>query len=1088
MKKKYLFVMLCLLSAFVCQGQTALSTSFETTGSPAYSVGNLNGQNGWTLSTTGVSTATVYTAKAQEGTQSVNLVTTNSAPLLNYVKYSGTVPGIPTLSGGSDVYADFWVNPTSIGTSSFAINGYDLYGGSSKRIFIIEFTTDNKIWAYNGSSRSSTVVGNWVANAWVRVSVKADFSAEKYKVAVNGTVYGTDLAFRETYTPTASGTRASTTKELHSIRFSNLTETSLSTSDIAIDNVYVGTDPISDVSFGGSSTTRTITVTQPAYGSIALNPAVGPYTLNQSVTATLTLPAGYINNGWTGNLSGTTSPQTFTVLNNMTISANVDIDPSNPPPKYTITLVQPANGTITLSSPPESDGKYYKEKVLTATVSFDACYSFSGWTGGTLSGTQTSSSFTVQGDATIGATIVSNTSAPVIRTVTSVTNFKSALTAMNPGDILEVADGSYNLGSLTITRSGCEDKPILIVAKNKGGATLNGGTSLKFSKLNYVTLSGFKIESVSVSTGIKIEDCSHVRITNNSFKLTETSSCTWIYIGDTYASPEPLKSGYNRIDHNIFDGKTQTGNYIKMDGNIDSQTKYDTINYNWFKNNQPRATNEKECIRVGVSTLSQSSGFTLIEYNLFEDCDGDPEIVSIKSCDNTVRYNTFVRCLGTLSLRHGNRSLVEGNYFFGEGKTVGSDGCGGIRVYGKDHKIINNYFQGLTGYKWDAAITITNGDVFNNSTSLSSHYVPENLIIAHNTLVNNVSNIEIGFDNGSGSTTYGKAPINCVLSNNLVVENTTPIVKSYSNTSLAGVSFVNNMMYPTGSATVGITYNSSQIMIANPFLVQPTCNLPASNCMLTNAYKVFRINSNSLAKDAATGVYAYADKDQEQQARTGAKDIGADEYNGNATVYTGALDAIHVGPDAIPFVYGYTFNTTIPIRAISLSAQYDQSQVRLLWDVIGEESVKEYAVEWSKNGKDFSQIAVVNAKSVAANNSYEAWHKTPTSGINYYRIKVINYGTPSTYSRVQAINTENDTKLHMYPIPANDFITISGKISEGATINIISSLGVGVKQVSLSAGITGNRISINDLPSGNYRMQIIENGQALQYASFMIVR
>jgi hypothetical protein len=41
---------------------------------------------------------------------------------------------------------------------------------------------------------------------------------------------------------------------------------------------------------------------------------------------------------------------------------------------------------------------------------------------------------------------------------------------------------------------------------------------------------------------------------------------------------------------------------------------------------------------------------------------------------------------------------VEGNYFFGEGKTVESDGqklgCGGVRVYGIGHVVVNNYFEG----------------------------------------------------------------------------------------------------------------------------------------------------------------------------------------------------------------------------------------------------------------------------------------------------------------------------------------------------------------------------------------------------------
>src|SRR5205085_451321 len=67
------------------------------------------------------------------------------------------------------------------------------------------------------------------------------------------------------------------------------------------------------------------------------------------------------------------------------------------------------------------------------------------------------------------------------------------------------------------------------------------------------------------------------------------------------------------------------------------------------------------------------------------------EIISSKSCENVYRFNTFLDCAGMLTLRHGNRCLVEGNFFLGHHK----HGAGGIRVIGEDHKIINNYFEAV---------------------------------------------------------------------------------------------------------------------------------------------------------------------------------------------------------------------------------------------------------------------------------------------------------------------------------------------------------------------------------------------------------
>ena len=263
---------------------------------------------------------------------------------------------------------------------------------------------------------------------------------------------------------------------------------------------------------------------------------------------------------------------------------------------------------------------------------------------------------------------------------------------------------------------------------------------------------------------LKLQASNNIRITRNIFRLVETTSLKWVIIGGVWNDPNAV-SHHNRIDHNLFENKSFAGNYITIDGSGDPvylSSQYDLIDHNHFRNIGPRIVNEMETIRVGWSELSRSSGFTTIENNLFENCDGDPEIISVKTCDNIVRYNTFISSQGTLCLRHGDRTTVNGNYFFGEGK----DGTGGIRFYGDDHKIYNNYFEGLTGTIWDAALTITNGDAdYSSSTNWSKHFRPRNAVIAFNTFVNNLHNIEIGYTNNGN---YTKPPSNNLIANNVV--------------------------------------------------------------------------------------------------------------------------------------------------------------------------------------------------------------------------------------------------------------------------------------------------------------------------------
>lgn len=589
---------------------------------------------------------------------------------------------------------------------------------------------------------------------------------------------------------------------------------------------------------------------------------------------------------------------------------------------YSINIQQPTAGIISLS--PEKQ-QYQMNDEVTAMLTLPSDYEFMGWTGD-LAGVDNPRTFRIQKNMTIGASVTNINTAGIVRSVTNVTEFRDALNKMNPGDTILVNDGTYNLGSIKISRSGTQARRIIIKSVHLHGAKITGKSALNLFYQNFVTYEGFDFDTEPVSTIIKLEGCSYIRISRNKFsmqKLSDTQTSKWITIGDIWEN-QVCNSHHNRIDHNLFDGKYDTGAWLVIDGSHGTApdiSKYDRIDHNIFRNNTPRVTNEKETIRIGVSDLSLLSSFTMVENNLFENCDGDPEFVSVKSCNNTIRNNTFRKCLGTLSLRHGHNSIVSGNFFFGEGKTAEFNGtktgCGGIRVYGMNHQIFNNYMEGLTGNKWDAAITITNGDVANNSTNLTSHFLPENVIFAHNTLVNNFSNIEIGFDNNGN---YNKAPKNCKIINNLITANENAVIKSFSDAALSGVEFINNLIHTTGNATVGlIDFTSSQIMTSDPLLEKTSCRTTLT-CDYQTSHPLFKLTSLSPALNNRVA-YELAQTDIEGQPSAGIRDIGADELNSDNPVLNAPMDSTTAGPNT-PETYEFETKLSSSTNELSLSPMY----------------------------------------------------------------------------------------------------------------------------------------------------------------------
>lgn len=896
MKKNYLTVLFLFTLLLPATAQTLINTSFENTDN--YSVGSIHNKNSWKV-TSGSGEIVTTADYIKEGSQALKLSTASTALQVDHTSFATNTTAL-----AGDVYLDFWIKLKSLPTASFSITGYDL-GTNTHRSFMLDFQNTGKIKIYDGTAGWATQP-TYTTDTWTRISIKIDNGAGKYQLAINGAILNKIFTFREIR-------NAATAFDFHSIRFSM----GSGTCDVAVENIYIGSTPIADIAFQASSTDRTIVVTQPTFGTITLSPTKAAYQLNDQLSASITVPEHYIFGGWTGDLSGTENPKTFTVNGNMTIGATVIIDPQNPPTQSSITINQPVGGTITLQ-PQQTN--YYNGTSVTAQITVQSGYQFTGWNGD-LTGTSNPLSFVVNNNMTIGAMVSEIQVSSSKRIVNTVAQFKDALANMNPGDTILVSDGNYALGSVKVNRGGSELKPIIIKSANLHGARITGSSTFTLSAISYVTFEGFDIDIEPMSTIFKMEGCSYVRITRNWLKmktLVEGQTSKWITVGDVWAN-EVCNSHHNRFDHNLFDGKYDSGAWLVIDGShgtVPAISQHDRIDHNIFRNNTPRLANEKETVRIGVSDLCKLDAFTVVENNLFEDCDGDPEIVSVKSCKDTVRNNTFRRCVGTVCLRQGNNSVVEGNYFFGEGKTTTFEtntiGCGGVRIYGLNHKIINNYFEGLTGSKWDAACVMTNGDVTNNSTSNSSHFIPENNLFAYNTLVNNKSDIEIGFDNNGA---YGLAPKNNMIANNIVINNENPIIKSFNNNSLAGVSFSSNIMYSTGTSTLGLAgMSEAQIKTINPQLEKTKCRTYNSNCDYKTPFETYKHTPASPAINASIG-YETVFNDAEGQTNVGIRDIGADEFNVDKEITNGPLNELHVGPTALE-TYVYETNVTTSVHAL----------------------------------------------------------------------------------------------------------------------------------------------------------------------------
>ena len=298
-----------------------------------------------------------------------------------------------------------------------------------------------------------------------------------------------------------------------------------------------------------------------------------------------------------------------------------------------------------------------------------------------------------------------------------------------PGDIIVLRDGTWSDCKIEISCNGTDEAPIVFKAQTAGKVLINDKSYLRIGG-NHIIIEGLNFKDGSAASGnvweFKLKDnvANNCRITNCSI--------------NNFNNPKRIDENYwvalygknNRIDHCTFYNKKNLGVLIAVILDDDrSRMNSHLIDSNYFAPRPPLQSNAGEIIRVGVSQHCNFYSNTIIRNNVFYYCDGEVEIISIKSCGNIIRNNVFKECQGGLNLRHGNNNTVEGNIFLGNDK----EGTGGVRIINEGNWVVNNLFYKCRGVDFRSPLAIMNGVPH----SPAYRYLPvRDAVVANNTFIN----------------------------------------------------------------------------------------------------------------------------------------------------------------------------------------------------------------------------------------------------------------------------------------------------------------------------------------------------------------
>jgi hypothetical protein len=518
-----------------------------------------------------------------------------------------------------------------------------------------------------------------------------------------------------------------------------------------------------------------------------------------------------------------------------------------------------------------------------------------------------------------------------IVTVSNERQWQAAVSHATPGSVIEVTGGDYRFDDapLRIRICATEDAPVLIKAKTRGAVRFTGEYAITIEDSSYVTVDGLTFRNRALKHAlpqapqtdtwlgamrdelpycgsIVVLNSDHCRLTRLDIELEERDGFTPTMIEQRLPRIHwiNLTGGqHNRIDHCRMRGKVNSGVFIE----IGPREQRFRIDHNYFTDKPHGNLNGFEAIRANPGGLGDNM-YGMIDSNLFENCDGEGEIISVKGNVLRISRNTFRDNQGSVTVVCGSNIIIDYNYFL---NPSGKDKVGGVVNYGNDCKVINNYFGDLTTWGYRSGWGDINKPDFSHE---DDPYFKHNLgafhfirpqtcraFIAFNTWANCARFLNLG-----GYRSYELAdahlpPSDWTLLNNIVICRDDLFIHGEGE---SGFRWLGNIFWnPQGRTNIGRDLPPTKVRAVDPQLERSSDGL-------------WRLTQGSPAIDNARAWFYHAEiapgfdvdidgqrrdfdvKITDPQIQSEFKfDIGADEYC-DTPIARRPLTADDVGPDA----------------------------------------------------------------------------------------------------------------------------------------------------------------------------------------------
>ncbi|MEL6837349.1 MAG: LamG-like jellyroll fold domain-containing protein [Bacteroidota bacterium] len=169
----------------------------------------------------------------------------------------------------------------------------------------------------------------------------------------------------------------------------------------------------------------------------------------------------------------------------------------------------------------------------------------------------------------------------------------------------------------------------------------------------------------------------------------------------------------------------------------------------------------------------------------------------------------------------------------------------------------------------------------------------------------------------------------------------------------------------------------------------------------------------------------------------------------------------------------------VPVSFVDLWLKENAGTVDLTWETAQEEEADYFIVERSKDGQAFVEIERVSARNLREGSQYATIDKTPYSGLNFYRIRAVDFAGHEDFSpirSIQLLEAEEWGKVYPNPLNVQTGLQVRSSLPGPTRFELYSADGRLLQQTIFESNVY---LRLPGLPAGMYNYRLVNQGEIL---------